>query len=86
MECNALKTLVHVLGDTSTGDDGLRKYVPVSLTLVAGALNVPNPCHRTKGTYDHDDNYPDSVDERDFGRIVMPSGTEVSWVTVRNIL
>jgi hypothetical protein len=68
-----------MLSDTSTGDDGLRKYVPVSLMLVAGALNVPNPCHRTKGIHGHDDKCPDNLDENEMGpgSTVIPSGGEV---------
>jgi hypothetical protein len=75
-----------MLGDTSTGDAGLRKYVPVSLTQVAGVLDVSNPCHRTKGTHDCDNKHPDNMDETDSGSIVIPSGAEVSWLIVRSIL
>ncbi|XP_021941760.1 armadillo repeat-containing protein 5 [Zootermopsis nevadensis] len=77
VECDALRTLVHMLDDGVTGDDGLRKHVPVSLTLVAGALDVANPCHHTKGIHDHD-KCPDNMDETGSGSFVIPSGTEAS--------
>lgn len=80
VECDALRTLVHMIDDGVTGDDGLRKHVPVSLTLVAGALDVANPCDHTKVIHDHD-KCPDNMDETGSGSFVIPSGTEVRWLT-----
>jgi hypothetical protein len=78
IECDALRTLVQVLDNSSTENDGLRKYVPTSLKLLAAALEVPNPYHRTEGTHDHNDKYPDHSDEMDSESIIIPGNTKVS--------
>jgi hypothetical protein len=78
VQCNALKRLVEVLDTSSAENDGLRKYVPTSLVLLAVALDVPNPRHHTQGTHKHKDKSPDQLEETDSGSTAISTATKVN--------
>lgn len=77
VQCDALKRLVEVLDSSSTENDGLRKYVSMSMILLAVALNVPNPRHHTQRTYKHKDKYPNQLEETASGSTTICSDMKV---------
>jgi len=87
VECNALKILVQVLdssssnSSSSTDHDSLIKYVPLSLKLLAAALDVRNPYNDTERTRDCDDKHPQHLDETSAGSDTVRSTAEVSKIS-----
>ncbi|XP_069694987.1 armadillo repeat-containing protein 5 [Periplaneta americana] len=73
VECNALRILVQILDNYSTENDKLLKFVPVSLQLLANALDVPNPHHPFEDVHDHDDKYPYHLGKMDTGPMTVPN-------------